>query len=54
MGDGGQRVRALNDTFGTGVALRSCCEKRFEKKTFAKVAKIIRLSLNSKTNSPKL
>ena len=40
MGDGGQHVRALNEAFGTGVALRSCCEKRFEKKTLQKSLKL--------------
>ena len=31
--------RALDDVHGTGVTVRSCCKKRFEKKNFAKVAK---------------
>ena len=45
MGGGGELERALDDLFGTGVTVRSCCEKRFEKKkNFAKVAKILRLS----------
>ena len=41
MGDGGELERALDDVYATGVTVRSCCEKRFEKKNFAKVAKII-------------
>ena len=46
---------ALDDVYGTGVTVRSCCEKRFEKKNFAKVAKILRLSQKySKTNFAKL
>ena len=54
MGDGGGLERALDDVFGTGVTVQSCCEKRFEK-NFAKVAKILRLSQKySKTNSTKL
>jgi len=40
MGDGGERVRALNDAFGTGVTVRSCCEKRFEKKGLQKTLKL--------------
>ena len=32
MGDGGELERALDDVYGTGVTVRSCCEKRFEKK----------------------
>ena len=31
MGDGGELERALDDAFSTGVTVRSCCEKRFEK-----------------------
>ena len=47
MGDGGELERALDDVYGTGVTVRSCCEKRFEKKNFAKAAlKSIRLSQN--------
>lgn len=45
MVDGGERVRTLDDAFGTRVTVRSCCGKRFEKKRTAKDAKIIRLSL---------
>ena len=40
VGDGGELERAL--VYGTGVLVRSCCEKRFEKKN----AKILRLSQN--------
>ena len=33
MGDGGELERTQDDVYGTGVTVRSCCEKRFEKKT---------------------
>ena len=32
MGDGGELERALDVAIGTGSKVRSCCEKRFEKK----------------------
>ena len=32
VGDGGELGSALDDVYGTGVTVRSCCEKRFEKK----------------------
>ena len=44
MGEGGELERALDDATGTGSTMRSCCEKRFRKKNFAKDAKILHLS----------
>ena len=32
VGAGGEHERALDDVYGTGVAVRSCCKKRSEKK----------------------
>ena len=55
VGDGGELDRELDDMYGTGVTVRLRCEMRFEKKNFAKVAKILRLSQKySKGNSAKL
>ena len=41
--DVGDRERVLDDVYGTWVTVRSCCEKRFEKK-LCKRRKILRLS----------
>ena len=40
VGDKGELERALDDVYGTGVTVRSCCEKRFEKKTLQKLLKV--------------
>ena len=39
MGGGEELERALDDVYGTEVTVRSCCEKRFEKKTLQKSLK---------------
>ena len=39
MGDGGEVERALDDVFGFGVTVRSCCEKRIETKLCKKSLK---------------
>ena len=44
VGEGGELERALVDITNTGKTVRPCCEKRFEKKNFAKDAKILQLS----------
>ena len=40
MGEGGELERVLDDATGTGSTVRSCCEKRFEKKTLQKTLKL--------------
>ena len=40
VGDGGKLVRALDDGYGTGVTVRSFCEKRFERKVLQKSLKL--------------
>ena len=39
VGDGGELERALEDVYCTGVTVRLCYEKRFEKKTLQKSLK---------------
>ena len=41
VGDGGELERVLDGVYGTRVMVRSCCEKRFEKKkTLQKLLKL--------------
>ena len=46
MGAGGELERTLVDLYGTGVTVRSCCEKRFEKKQTLK--KSLKFSMDSR------
>jgi len=39
IGEGGELECALDDAIGTGLTLRSCCERRSQKKTVPKALK---------------